>query len=125
VKKKNTFKFDAKIKNFRRVFLREVFTQWHDSEYSDQINIEEYADKYHHTVLWYREHIDKNLSLEEIIKRYEEHSHSSMDEKFKWHKIYDEKEYFQYPYIIKQFIEWNKLEGIEKIEDLHYLNKLL
>ncbi len=120
--KNNPFKFDCKIKNFRRVFLRDVFTQWHDSNFKG--TIEEYADKYHHTVLWYRENIDSNLDLEEIIKRYEKHVNSSLEEKFKWHKIYNQDEYHEYPYIIKKFIELNKLEGIETLNDLHLLNKL-
>lgn len=120
--KNNPFKFDAKIKNFRRVFLREVFTPWHDSNYNG--TIEEYANKYHHTVLWYRENINKNLELEDIIKKYEIHIHSNNEEKFKWQKIYNEKEYFEYPYIIKKFIEFNKLEGIETLDDLKYLDMI-
>ena len=121
--KANPFKFDAKIKNFRRVFLREVFTPWHDSKFRG--TIEDFADRYHHTVKWYRENVDKNLKLEEIILRYEKHVNSNLEEKFKWHKIYNEKEYYIYPYIIKQFINFNKLEGIESLDDLHYLDKLL
>ena len=35
--KNNPFKFDCKIKNFRRVFLREVFTPWHDSNFNGTI----------------------------------------------------------------------------------------
>jgi len=120
---KNTpFKFDAKIKNFRRVFLREVFTPWHDSKFRG--TIEDFADRYHHTVKWYRENIDKNLKLEDIIAKYEKHINSNIEEKFKWHKIYNEHEYYQYPDIIKQFISFNKLEGIESLDDLHYLDKL-
>jgi predicted RNA-binding protein with PUA-like domain len=120
---KNTpFKFDAKIKNFRRVFLREVFTDWHDSGYDG--TIEEYADKYHHTVKWYRENVDVNLDLEEIIRLFEIHTNQNDEEKFRWHKIYDEKTYGEYPYIIKKFIEFNKLEGIETLDDLSYLDKL-
>jgi hypothetical protein len=120
--KQNPFKFDAKIKNFRRVFLREVFTPWHDSNFKG--TIEDFADRYHHTVKWYRENIDKTLKLDEIITRYEKHVNSNFEEKFKWHKIYDENKYFQYPDIIKQFISFNKLEGIESLDDLHYLDKL-
>lgn len=120
--KQNPFKFDVKIKNFRRLFLREVFTPWHDSNYNG--TIEEFADKYHHTVLWYRENIDKNLCLNEIIEQYEKHVNATDDEKFKWHKIYDEKIYAEYPYIIKKFIEFNKLEGIKNMDDLKYLEYL-
>jgi len=119
--KNSPFKFDAKIKNFRRVFLRDVFTQWHDSNYNG--TIEQYADENHHTVKWYRENIDKNLSLEEIILKYEIHIKNN-NENLKWHKIYDEKEYFEYPYVIKKFIEFNKLEGIENLDDLKFLDLL-
>jgi hypothetical protein len=119
---KNTpFKFDCKIKNFRRCFLREVFTEWHDG--NNSCSIEKYADKHHHTVLWYRENIGENLTLDEIITRFEEHQNQP-SEKFKWHKIYDEKKYEEYPYIIKKFIEFNKLSGIETLDDLIYLEQL-
>jgi hypothetical protein len=120
--KHNPFKFDCKIKNFRRVFLREVFTPWHDSNFKG--TIEDFADKFHHTVIWYRENIDKNLTLNEIIERFEIHVNSSSEEKFKWHKFYNENEYHEYPVIIKKFIEFNKLEGIETLDDLCYLDKL-
>lgn len=120
--KNNPFKFDCKIKNFKRIFLREIFTQWHDSDFKG--TIEEYADKYHHTVLWYRENIDRNLSLEEIIEKYDNHINASAEEKYKWHKIYDENKYFKYPEVIRKFISFNKLEGIKDLEDLKYLDIL-
>jgi hypothetical protein len=114
------FKFDCKIKDYRRVFLREMFTLWHDSDFNG--TIEEYADKHHYTVKWYRENVDKNLSLDEIIRRDEEHVNSSDDNKYKWHKVYDEKLYFKYPIIIKKCIELGLNEGIKDIDYLKYLD---
>ena len=118
--KSSPFKFDCKIKDYKRVFLREMFTPWHDSDFNG--SIEEYADKHHYTVKWYRENIDKNLSLDEIIRRDEEHVNSSDDNKYKWHKVYDEKIYFKYPYIIKKCIELGLTEGIKDIDYLKYLD---
>ena len=46
---KKPLKFDCKIKNFRRNFLRDVFTKWHDSDYKG--SIEEYAFTYHHSLI--------------------------------------------------------------------------
>ena len=116
------FKFDCKIKDFKRVFLREVFTPWHDSNFIG--TIEEFSDKYHHTVLWYRKNIDSKLSLYEIIERYEKHLNDNDDEKYKWHKLYNPCEYIEYPEIIQKFIDLNKLEGIKDLDDLIYLDKL-
>jgi len=117
--KKIPFKFDCKIKNFRRVFLRDVFTPWHDSEFKG--TIEEYANIHHPTVIWYRENINKDLELEEIIKMYEIHINK---EKYKWHKIYNVNEYYEYPEIIKKCIALNKLEGIKNMDDLFILDKI-
>jgi len=118
----NPFKFDCKIKDYRRVFLREMFTQWHDSDFNG--TIEEYADKYHYTVLWYRENVDKNLSLEEIIKMDEQHINSDNNIKYKWHKLYDENLYFKYPNIINKCIELGLNEGINNINNIKYLDFL-
>jgi len=121
-KENNPFKMDCKIKNFRRIFLREVFTQWHDSDFEG--SIEEYADKNHHTVLWYRENVDKNMSLDEIINTYKLYLESNDEENFKWQRKYVEEEYYEYPEIIKKCIELNLLKGIDNINDLKYLKKI-
>ena len=115
------FKFDVKIKNFRRIFLRDIFTQWHDSNLN--CSIEDYANIHHHDVIWYRKNINNNILLEDIIKEYEKIYNSSFEEKFKWQKIYEQDKYYEYPYIIQKFIEFNKLEGIIDLEDLFYLDK--
>lgn len=117
--RKNPFKFDCKIKDFKRVFLREMFTPWHDSNFNG--SIEEYANIYHHTVLWYRENIDEKLTLEEIIIRYEKHINSNDEIKYKWHKLYDEHQYFEYPNIIKKCIEYKLYEGIKNLDYLEHL----
>ena len=118
----NPFKMDCKIKNFRRIFLREVFTQWHDSDFEG--SIEEYADKNHHTILWYRENVDKNMSLNEIINTYKLYLESNDEENFKWQRKYIEEEYYEYPDIIKKCIELNLLKGIDNINDIKYLKKI-
>ena len=120
--KNNPFKMDCKIKNFRRIFLRDVFTQWHDSDFEG--SIEEYANIYHHTVIWYRENIDKNLSLDEIINKHEKYLESNEEENFKWVQLYKENKYLEYPEIIRKCIELNLLKGIDNINDLHYLTKI-
>ena len=121
-KENSPFKMDCKIKNFRRIFLRDVFTQWHDSDFEE--SIEEYANIYHHTVIWYRENIDKNLSLDEIIDRHEKYLESNEEENFKWVQYYKENKYLEYPEIIRKCIDMNLLKGIDNINDLHYLNKI-
>ena len=109
-------KFDCKIKNYRRSFLREVFTPWHDS--NSKLSIEEYADIHHYHVKWFRENISKDLSLNEIISKCEDNNKNN---EFKWNQIYNEEKYYKYFKIIKIFIEHKKLKGIERIEDFKYL----
>ena len=43
---------------------------------------------------------------------------------FKWNILYDEKDYYKKPYVIKKFIEFNKYFGIEILDDLKYFNSL-
>lgn len=110
-------KFDCKIKNFRRRFLREMFTFWHES--NSILSLEEYSDIHHHSVKWCRENINKNLSLNEIIEILEKEDKKNI---FRWNQIYDEKLYYIRPYIIKYFININKKQGIENLYDLKHLN---
>ena len=110
-------KFDCKIKNYRRSFLREVFTPWHDS--NSELSIEDYAYIHHYHVKWYRKNVNKNLTLDEIINLC--YNEKKKDE-FKWNQLYDEKKYYKYSNIIKYFIEKNKLKGVETIDDLKYLD---
>ena len=62
--------------------------------------------------------------MEDIIERYDKHINLTDEEKFKWQKIYNDKYYFEYPYIIKKFIEFNKITGIESLDDLKYLDMI-
>ena len=112
-------KFDCKIKNYRRKFLREMFTKWHDS--NSDLSIEDYCNINHHSVLWCRENICKKLTLEDTISICEEYDNK---DKFKWNIVYNENEYYKRPYIIKYFLENNKNFGIENLDDLKYLNLL-
>jgi hypothetical protein len=116
------FKMDCKIKNFRRVFLRDIFTQWHDSVFDG--TIEEYADKYHHTVIWYRENIDRNLSLDEIIEKHEKYLKENVEEDYKWVIPYDQKLYYNYPEIIQKCIKEGLIKGIDDVDkDINFFLK--
>jgi hypothetical protein len=117
--KQNPLKIDAKIKNFRRSFLREVFTPWHDT--TENMTIEEYADKHHHTVLWYRENIDSQLTLDEIIERYEKHENQQY---YRWFQLFDEEKYYKYPQVVKKCIQHGHIRGIETLDNLFFLEFL-
>ena len=110
-------KFDCKIKNYRRKFLREMFTKWHDSD--TDLSIEDYCNINHHSVLWCRKNICEKLNLEDTISICEEYDNK---DKFKWNIIYDENKYYEKPYIIKYFLNINKNFGIENLDDLNYLD---
>ena len=112
-------KFDCKIKNYRRTFLREMFTTWHDS--NSELSIEDYCNNNHHSVKWCREHINHKLTLDEIIIICEK---DHMKNIFKWNQIYDENKYYIRPKIIKYFINNNKKQGIENLNDLKYLDSI-
>ena len=112
-------KFDCKIKNFRRKFLREMFTSWHDNNLD--LSLEEYCNIEHYSVKWCRENIDKNLTLDEIIEICEKDNKQNI---FKWNIIYDENKYVKRPKIIKYFLNLNKNFGIENINDLKLLDSL-
>ena len=117
---KNPLKFDCKIKNFRRNFLREVFTPWHDED--NTCSIEEYALKNHHSIKWYRENIDANENnLEKMISVFEK---EYKKDEFKWNLKYNENKYYKYPYIINFMIKKNKLKGIETLNDLEILDEI-
>jgi len=117
---KTPLKFDCKIKNFRRNFLRDVFTPWHDEV--NTCSIEEYALKNHHSIKWYRENIDAcENDLEKMISVFE---NEYKKDEFKWNLKYNENKYYKYPFIINFMIKNNKLKGIETLNDLEILDEI-
>jgi hypothetical protein len=108
------FKFDCNIKNFRRLFLRQVFTPWHDG--NNTCTIEEYCLQNSKSCINYKKNIRETNDIEEIISHYQE-GH----EPYLFCKLYDEKQYYVYPEVIKKYIEAGFTKGIEDIEELPIL----
>jgi len=108
------YKFDCVVKNFRRIFLRNNFTLWHDD---DNYNgtIEQYSFENDLSIRWYLDNIDKDeTSLEKIISYYEK---SSDINKYYLLKKYNENEYCVYPKIIRKYIDLGLIRGITNISD--------
>ena len=113
-------KFDCKIKNYRRKFLREVFTPWHDGNFN--CSIENYALQHHYHVKWYKENIDsEEKNIETIISFFEKNNQQN---EFQWNQIYDKEKYYDYPFLVKYMIEKKKYKGIETMDDLHLLDTI-
>lgn len=103
---KSPFKFDCNIKNYGRMFKRYVFTEWHDGNHD--CTIEEFCFNNHESCIWYKENINKDATLEEIIGHFEKH-----DVEKKWAIPYQESLYYKYPKIIKRYIDSGKIKGID------------
>ena len=109
-REKNPFKFDCNIKNYSRLFKREIFTAWHDG--NSKVSIEEYCLQNDSRCIWYKENIHSDVKLEEIIEYYEKKDNLLYIEK------YDESKFYQYPTIIKNYINLGLLKGINNLNDL-------
>lgn len=105
------FKFDCVIKNHRRVFLRDVFTQWHDSDFEG--SIEDYANLHHPIVQYYREKINPNLTLDEIIELERTRKYLFDD--------YSPEKYYAYPEVIRAALEKGLTRGIESLNQLELI----
>ncbi len=110
LKEKRPFKFDCNIKNYSRLFKREVFTSWHDG--NNDVSIDQYCLENDPRCKWYKENIKNNVRLEEIIEHYEKEDNLNYIEK------YDESKFYQYPNIIKRYINIGLLKGINNLDDL-------
>ena len=117
---KKPFKFDCKIKNYRRKFLREVFTPWHDGNFN--CSIEDYAYQHHYHVKWYKKNINsEEKNIETIISFFEKNNQKN---EFQWNQLYDKEKYYDYPLIVKYMIEKKKYKGIETLDNLSLLDNL-
>jgi hypothetical protein len=104
------YKFDVNIKNFRRQFLRSLFTAWHDGNYRG--TIEEYTYENDNRVKWYLQNVDKDCKDIEIIIKFYEKNHKPES------NLYKEEEFCPYPNIIRKYIDIGLYRGIENLDDL-------
>jgi hypothetical protein len=105
------FKFDCNIKNYRRLFLRRLFTTWHDT--NSPLTIEEYNLLHNQKCIDYKKNVKETTDIEEIINYYKEH-----ESIYAFCKIYDENKYYIYPETIKKYINLGLKKGIENLDDL-------
>ena len=116
-KEKNPFKFDCVIKNKYRTYLRYSFTQWHDSEHSDKISLEDFVLKYDTGNIGLIPSLKEkypNENLYQLIDR--------VDDRLIFSKeiieLYNEEKYLPYPSIIKKYLDLDLIYGIENINNL-------
>lgn len=113
--KSKPYKFDCGVKNFRRIFLRDSFTKWHDSNYNG--SIEEYSLNNDPRCISYLKN-DKTADIDKIINHYENNINLS---NYYSLKKYDENEYCVYPRIIRKYIDLGLINGISNINDFNLI----
>lgn len=113
--KSKPYKFDCGVKNFRRIFLRDSFTKWHDSYYNG--TIEEYSLNYDSRCISYLKN-DKTANIDKIINHYERNS--NLNNLYSLKK-YDENEFCVYPKIIRKYIDLGLINGISNISDFNLI----
>ena len=109
------YKFDCNIKNFRRTFVRSMFTPWHDED--NCCTLDEYCLKNDERCKWYIKNIQNTDNLDEIIDYFK-----TNEDIYKFCKLYNQDEYFKYPNVIKKYIDNNMIFGLNNIDDLKLLN---
>ena len=106
----NPFKFDCVIKNKYRTYLRYSFTQWHDSEHSDKISLEDYVWKYDTGNSGLIPSLNEkypNEDLYQLIDRVDDNLIYSKEIL----ETYNEEKYVPYPSIIKKYLGLNLIYG--------------
>ena len=106
----NPFKFDCVIKNKYRTYLRYSFTQWHDSEHSDKISLEDYVWKYDTGNSGLIPSLNEkypNEDLYQLIDRVDDNLIYSKEIL----ETYNEEKYIPYPSIIKKYLGLNLIYG--------------